>query len=102
MDETLFGVRLKELRVQSGLTQKELAERAGVAQRTVSGLEQSAYEPVWSTVLKLAAALGVRLEEFLVESASTPEPRRGRPPKGGAARAEVARKGRARNPRPRR
>ena len=81
MSPEAFAAKLKELREQAGLTQKQLAERAGVAQRTVSSLEQGLYEPVWSTALALAAALGVDCTAFTQEPADRPAPGRGRPAK---------------------
>jgi putative transcriptional regulator len=89
MQKTGFADRLKELREAAGLTQKQLAERADVALRTVSSLEQALYEPVWPTVLALAQALGVEVQAFVVRSGdpgqkhsvSPPQKReRGRPP----------------------
>jgi putative transcriptional regulator len=84
MDPTRFAGRLKELREQAGLTQKQLAERASVSLRTVSSLEQALYEPVWSTAVALAEALGADLRAFLQEPTTLPEPKRGRPPKAPA------------------
>lgn len=39
MMQKVQAYRLKELRLQSGLTQKQLAERIGVSQRQVSKIE---------------------------------------------------------------
>lgn len=84
-----FANRLKEFRAVRGLTQQQLADQAGVALRTVSGLEQNLYEPVWSTALALAGALGVPVQDFAPdnlgeENLSAPDPvkrGRGRPRK---------------------
>jgi predicted ATPase/transcriptional regulator with XRE-family HTH domain len=43
----------------AGLTQAALAERAGVAERTIQDLERGAARPRWATVRRLAAALGL-------------------------------------------
>jgi transcriptional regulator with XRE-family HTH domain len=80
MDAQLFGVRLKELREGAGLSQKELAARAGLGQRSVSNWEQGIREPVWSNVVALAAALGVDCRAFLEEPGEISKPGRGRPP----------------------
>ena len=83
-DSSLFAARLKELRQAAGMTQKELAEKAGVALRTVSSLEQGLYEPVWSTAIALASALGLNCTAFQQLPANpTPAPR-GRPRKAAA------------------
>jgi putative transcriptional regulator len=102
MIESTFAYRLKGLREAAGLTQKQLAEKAGVALRTVSSLEQALYEPVWSTVLALAEALGVGVQAFVVQrddqrgSAVAPPPPpkrgRGRPRKDAATAAEATKK----------
>jgi transcriptional regulator with XRE-family HTH domain len=67
-EPTGFGIRLKELREAAGLTQDELAERAGLYKFSVAKLEQGVREPVWSTVLTLAAALGVNCLAFVAET----------------------------------
>jgi transcriptional regulator with XRE-family HTH domain len=61
---TGFAARLKALRQQAGLTQRELAGRAGCHHLTVSVLERAGQEPAWPLVLALAEALGVSCEDF--------------------------------------
>lgn len=56
---------LREMREQLGLTQVELAERAGIDQTTVSKLELGTMQnPSWPVVAKLARALGVNPEDL--------------------------------------
>lgn len=66
-DKTLptFAARLKALREQAGLTQKQLAEQAGLNVGAVFKLEQGRREPAWATVQALALALGVSCEAFM-------------------------------------
>jgi transcriptional regulator with XRE-family HTH domain len=71
-----FAQRLKALRANVGLTQKQLAERAGLYLSVVYKAEQGEHDPSWPTVVKLARALGCSVEDFLPEA----EPPR-RPPK---------------------
>jgi transcriptional regulator with XRE-family HTH domain len=59
-----FAGRLRELREAAGISQEELANRAGISVASIRGLEQDSSEPSWSTVLKLARALNVRTTEF--------------------------------------
>jgi transcriptional regulator with XRE-family HTH domain len=47
---TGFGGRLREQRTAAGLTQAELAERAGLHLHGVMKLEQGDHEPSWATV----------------------------------------------------
>ena len=85
-EPTGFANRLKELRENAGLTQDELAQRAGLYKFSVAKLEQGVREPVWSTVLALATALGVTCLAFVEGNESeqaTPKRGRGRPPKRG-------------------
>ncbi len=61
---TAFNERLKALREDRDMTQENLARAAGVSTSTVSKLEQTDMDPSWSTVEKLAAALGVSVAAF--------------------------------------
>jgi transcriptional regulator with XRE-family HTH domain len=76
-----FAGRLRELREAAGLTQEQLAVRAGMAWRTITHLEGGDRKPTWETVLALCLALQVEVGEFAREPAALPEPRRGRPRK---------------------
>lgn len=64
MDSSSFGIKLKELRTAAGLTQAALAEKAGVSKGGIANIEQGIREPVWSTIVALAAALGVDCSAF--------------------------------------
>lgn len=56
--KTTFGHRLKQARKEAGLTQKELATKAGIKQATISELENDKYHGS-AFAPQLAAALGV-------------------------------------------
>ncbi len=58
-DVVYIGDRLKALRIENALTQRELAAKAGVTEATVARLERNEREPHMSTARKLAQALGV-------------------------------------------
>jgi transcriptional regulator with XRE-family HTH domain len=81
MSAVNFAGRLKELRVQAGLTQDGLAERAALSKAGIADLEQGRREPSWATVVALAEALGVTCQAFLAETSTTEKAKRGRPPK---------------------
>lgn len=53
--------RLVHLRVESGLTQKEVAQRMGVKQPMVSGFENGGADPRLSTLQRYARAVCARL-----------------------------------------
>jgi transcriptional regulator with XRE-family HTH domain len=61
---TGFGGKLRALREAAGLTQAQLAERAGMHLHGITKLEQGDREPAWATVLLLARTLGVSCEAF--------------------------------------
>lgn len=59
-----FGPRLRQLRTAQGLSQTELARRAGVSKQAISLWELSNREPGWSEMKALRRALGVTCEQF--------------------------------------
>ncbi|HEX6151301.1 ATP-binding protein [Nocardioides sp.] len=84
-DQHSFGVRLRTLRETSGLSQEELAERAGLSSHAVSALERGTRtRPYPHTVRALADALGLEGEarSGLISSV----PARGRTPRPAADR----------------
>lgn len=62
MGDPRLASRLKEARTAAGLTQAELADRAGVSRKTVNTVENGVFVPSTVLALKLAKALGVRVE----------------------------------------
>jgi DNA-binding XRE family transcriptional regulator len=56
-----FAVRLKTCRLARGLTQKELADLAGLNQRTIQYHEQYIANPKWVVLVKLVKVLGCGL-----------------------------------------
>ncbi len=56
---------IKQLRDLRGLTQKRLAEQAGVPRPTVAHLESGSGNPTLAVVVKVAAALQVSIEELI-------------------------------------
>ena len=60
-----FGERLKKLRKKAGLTQEELAEKAGVSNITISQWENGIYAPTMTRIKALAQALNVPESDLL-------------------------------------
>ena len=54
-----IGEKLKDLRLRRAMSQRKLAETAGMSQRAIVDLETNRREPRPSTLGKLAQALGV-------------------------------------------
>jgi transcriptional regulator with XRE-family HTH domain len=59
-----FGERLKFLRERAGLSQPQLAQRAGLPVGNIRNYEQSLRQPLWVAVFKLSDALGVPVEQW--------------------------------------
>lgn len=56
--------RVRELRGGRGLTQAELAERAGVTRQTIIAIERGGYVPSVALALTLARALAAPVERL--------------------------------------
>lgn len=56
--------KLKEIRTERGLSQKELADMVGVSRNTISSLETGQYEPTAKLALILCVALDMKFEEL--------------------------------------
>lgn len=65
VDPIFLGKRIRSFRLLLGLTQEEVAERAGVSIKTLFQVE-AGKSSRRSTVLKVCRGLGTDLEEFLV------------------------------------
>jgi putative transcriptional regulator len=57
-----LGSRLKAVRTEAGLTQAELADRAGVSRKTINTVENGVFIPSTLLALGLARALGTTVE----------------------------------------
>jgi transcriptional regulator with XRE-family HTH domain len=66
-------MKLREVRERLFVTQAELSERTGIAEATISRLENGAQRPRITTVRKIAGALGVPPEELIVWGEEVPE-----------------------------
>ena len=55
---------LKDERARLGLTQAELADRVGVSRKTINTVENGVFIPSTTLALKLARALGRRVEDI--------------------------------------
>jgi transcriptional regulator with XRE-family HTH domain len=56
-----MAIRIKSLRERRGMTQAQLAEKAGVSRTYLARLETARQDPTLSTLEKLAKALGVKV-----------------------------------------
>jgi transcriptional regulator with XRE-family HTH domain len=94
------GQILREARLRAGLTQRRLAQLAGVSQPTVARVESGEIRPTFDRLLQLVRACGLDLDVRVVPldedawtlvergAASTPDERLDRAIAGAALRAE--------------
>lgn len=62
---------VREMRLAAGLSQRDLAQRAGTSQPAIVRYERGATTPSWETLQRLAAACGRRLT---IDDEAVPEP----------------------------
>lgn len=60
-----MGDKLRTARLAAGLTQTQLAEKAGCHQKDVSRWESGNLEPKATTLKKLAQALGCSIDDIV-------------------------------------
>lgn len=63
-DHRLLGAALRQLRVQAGLTQRELGERARIGVPYLSQLENGHRGVGWHSVTRLLTGIGADLHEL--------------------------------------
>lgn len=59
-----FGLRVKELRKEKGLTQSELAEKIGLSNNFIGMIERGERNTSVDKIFKLAKAFNMTLAEF--------------------------------------
>lgn len=57
--------KMKAVRIARGLSQAQLAEKVGCAQKDISRWESGAHEPSIANLKKLAAALACKVDEII-------------------------------------
>lgn len=68
-----IGARLKAMRTAADMSQRQLAERAGVPHAQISNVEKNKVSPSVSTLRKVLSGLGVSMADFF-EPERTPPP----------------------------
>lgn len=64
INEISIGDKIKRIRTEKGITQKKLAEMAGIATITIQQYEANKYKPKLEQLKKIATALDVPLYEL--------------------------------------
>lgn len=60
-EHAALGEAIRRIRKDAGLSQEQLAELVGTDLTQIGGLERGVRNPSYSTLVRLAAALGVRV-----------------------------------------
>ena len=60
-----IGERLRQLRIRHHLSQRKLAQQSGVANATISLIENNKLNPTVSMLKKVLDGIPVRMNEFL-------------------------------------
>lgn len=60
-EHAALGEAVRQLRVEAEMSQEELAEAAGTDLTQVGGIERGVRNPSYTTLLRLAAALGTEV-----------------------------------------
>ncbi|MBX3538691.1 MAG: helix-turn-helix domain-containing protein, partial [Chelatococcus sp.] len=65
------GARLRELRAAAGLSQRDLAERAGVTHGLISMIERNRNSPSVASLRKILGGIPTTMSEFFNEDQAT-------------------------------
>ena len=66
-----LGLKIKELRVQKGLTQEELADRCELSKGFISQLERDLTSPSIASLMDILQCLGTDLKDFFSDEEDT-------------------------------
>ncbi|KON67765.1 transcriptional regulator [Peribacillus butanolivorans] len=58
--------RVKELRIENGITQQQLADKVSVSSRTIISLEKQKYNPSVLLAYKIASVFNLSIEETFI------------------------------------
>ena len=83
------GERIKQLRLGRGFSQKDLSDAAKVGQKVVWNMENGTGGHRPSSVLRVAEALGVSVEDLVADTLPPTDITRGQPGERSETRAEI-------------
>ena len=63
-EEDLVGNQVEAVRIKAGLSRQELADEVGVHYQTIGYIERGEYSPSLVLALRIAEALGTRVEDL--------------------------------------
>jgi len=59
----MIGTRIKDIRIQKGLTQEQLAEKTDINSKYLSSIERGKENPTLNTLIKVAKALDASFDD---------------------------------------
>lgn len=68
VDYIIIGKRIREIRIQRGMTQSLLAEKSGIEPSNISHIERAATKVSLPTLISIANALQVTLDELVYDN----------------------------------
>ena len=71
-NKNMVGEKLRKLRKDKGLTQQQVEQLTGIAQKNISSYESGKLVPSGKTLQKFASALGVEVLELASEHPAEP------------------------------
>lgn len=63
--KTVFGTRLRELREEANLSQRQLGEKLGTTKTTINRYENDLREPEFATLIQIVNFFGVSADYLL-------------------------------------
>lgn len=63
-----IGKTMREIRIENGMSQSELRRQIGVAQPSLSRIENGKTTPKWQTIVKFCGAIDISLAELILRS----------------------------------
>jgi len=66
IDKSVFAERIKQLRIDNKLTQKQMAVKLGINERTYQHIEAGRYSPSYKTTISIINGFGMQAYNHLI------------------------------------
>jgi transcriptional regulator with XRE-family HTH domain len=71
-DHVALGAAIREFRAEKNISQERLGQISGLHRNYIGGIERGDLNPSYTSLLKLATALGIRPSELIAAAESIP------------------------------
>jgi transcriptional regulator with XRE-family HTH domain len=68
MKKSVLGKRIRQIRLESGMTQQDLAEKVGITEKQISKIETGVHYPKFENFIKILESFNISMQEFAVQS----------------------------------